>query len=226
MFVIDKEVYNGPIYKYDDIKKYLKTGDIILFTCQYFGSFFMELEYILRTKMLGSVYGHAGIVIKKNNGKIYIVEVSNYDHCGFEKAHYLNKFNRGGVRIINLETILKMYYKEYRGFFAVKFISQEIPYSKIMQKLKKYKNITFKSTRSIITLALTDILISHSLAEKISNSLSNNEMICTEFLYILLYDCNVLKHYPPKLFWPHLIETSIFDKLENIKYSALYKFVI
>ena len=109
LFVIDTKDDNEPVYKYDDIKKNLKTGDIILFSCQYHGSLFNELEYIFRTKLLGSMYGHAGVVIKKNNGEIYIAEVCGHDQCGYQEAYHLNKFNKGGARIINLDTILNFF---------------------------------------------------------------------------------------------------------------------
>jgi hypothetical protein len=217
---------NEPMYHYSDIKKKLKTGDIILFSCKQHGSFFNRVEYSSRTNIVGSMYGHAGIIIRKKNGEVYIVEVCDYDQCGGEHAKHLNNYNQGGVRIIKLDIILNEYYKEYKGTYAVKFISKEIPYLEIMEKLKRYKHITFQPRKTLLFLAIVDIFISHSLANSLAKKCDQDKMICTEFLYNLLCDCNVLKNYPAKLFWPHLITNQVFDELENIKYSKPLKFII
>lgn len=215
-----------PIYRYEDIKKKLKTGDIILFSCKKHGSFINKIIYACRTNIVGSQYGHAGIIIKDPQGKLYIVESCDHNQCSGQHAHHLNKHKKGGVRIIDTDIILKEYYKKYEGIYAVKFISSEIPYEKFMEKLNKYKNIIFQNRDTLSLLVITDLIISHTLATKIANKCDNNEMICTEFLHSLLYDCKVLKDYPSKIFWPHLITSKIFDDLENVKYSKPYKFIV
>ena len=221
---LTENVENESYHSFNEIRDKLKTGDIILFSCRRYYSLLEEIIYKSRTNLIGTIYGHVGVVIKKNN-KLYLVEACGYKLCGYDKAYHLNNYNQGGVRIIKLETMLNEYHKKYNGVYAVKFISEEIPYQKIMEKIKKYKNITFQSMKTLAFLAIVDIFISHDLAINISKKCDKNKMICTEFLYNLLYDCGVLKEYPVKLFWTHLFTENIFTKLENIKYSGPVKFM-
>jgi hypothetical protein len=174
---------------------------------------------------MNSIYGHAGIVIKKKN-KLYITECCGHDQTGYHEAKHLNDKKMGGVRIIELDVLLREYYKNNKGVCAVKFISKEIPYSDFMKNMLKYRNAVFQDRKVLIMLAITDIFISHELAKKLSKGYGDEKMICTEFVYNILRDCNVLKEYPGKLFWPHTITNKLFDELEIIKYSKPYKFVI
>ena len=214
---------NSPIYYYEDIKDKLTTGDIILFSREIYDSVLDKILYDTRTKLLNSIYGHAGIILKINN-VLYIIECCGYYQTGYAHANHLNNQKMGGVRIINLDTILKDYYKNYKGICAVKFISREIPNSVIMQNIIKYQNMIFEKGKNVCFLAVADLLISHKFAENISKKFSDKRMFCTEFLHSLLCDCGVLKKYPSKLFWPHCITQKIFDDLEIIKYSKPYKF--
>ena len=215
------------IYNYSNIRNKLKTGDLILFTCKKHGSLFANLMYLSRTTLLGSDYGHAGIVIKdKRNNHLYIAECCGHDQCGNKYANYLNKDQKGGIRIIDLDILLKEYHNEYNGSYAVKFISNEIPNSIIISALKKYKNVRFQERHILCMLAAMDIFISHPVAAALSNICDKNKMICTEFVHDLLHECNVLDKYPSKLFWPHLITNHVFKKLEKIKYSRPFKFSI
>jgi len=221
-----KPIDNEPFYHYDDIKKRLKTGDIILFSCKQHGSLLDNMVYSIRTTLVNSEYGHAGIVIKNKKGKLFIVEACGPSQCGYENATHLNNDKKGGARIIELDKILQEYYEEYKGIYAVKFISKEIPYSVIMEKLKKYENIRFQDRHVLAMLVVADICISNTLAKTLSKYCDEKKMICTDFLYDLLYECNVVKEYPSKIFWPHLITSKKFDDLQIINYSKPYKFSI
>ncbi|XWV26221.1 hypothetical protein QJ857_gp0855 [Tupanvirus soda lake] len=220
------DVNNNLIYDYYDIKKMLKTGDIILFSCKYHTSIIEEIKYTIRTECLGSDYGHAGIVIKNKNGLLYIVDASGSNECDIKDVHYLNNHGKGGVRITKLDDMIVDYYKHFRGVLAVKFIAKEIPYDNVKENLKKYKDITFSSDSVILTLAVIDILFSRTIAEKIAKMCDKQKMFCTEFLHDFLFNCDVLYEYPSKLFWPHFLTKNEFDKIQKVKYSKPYKFIV
>jgi len=219
------EIDGAPIYRYNNIKPNLRTGDIILFSCNKIGSLSERIMYGLRTKTFDSIYGHAGLVFKKDDN-IYIIECCGQDQCGNESAQKLNKCGEGGIRIIEIDTLLQEYYKEYNGTYAVKFISKELPNHLVIKNLKKYKNIIFQEGYKTAFLAIMDEGFSHRIAKYYGEKFSRKKMTCTEFLYNLLYDCGIVKEYPAKLFWPHLIAKTFFTNLELVKYSGLFKFSI
>ena len=214
-----------PLYHYQDIKRRLQTGDIILFSCKRHPSFFGKILYASRTNLLDSEYGHAGMVIKGRNN-IYVLECCKAEHPGFTSAKYLNDKGKGGVRIIEFDRLLKEYHDFYDGIFAIKFISSAISNSMLMKNLKKYQDVTFQETSVLLTLVVFDIFISPRLAEEVAKMCPCNKMVCTEFLHAILYDCHVLKKYSSKLFWPHKITNKIFDKIKLINYSHPYQFKI
>jgi len=212
---------HGPYYSYNNIRTKLKTGDIILFTCNP-TSIIEKILYNIRTRLIGSKYGHAGIVILGNNNKLYLLECIPFDHC--EKMH--SKYCGESVRVINLEKILESYSTKYGGTFAVKFISKSIPNAIVAKHLKKYRNVLFEDSATVCLLAVTDILVSHDLAKDIAAECDPNRMICTEFLHSILRDCNVLKRYPSKLLWPHKFVDGELNKLEITSYSDPVQFVL
>lgn len=217
---------NEVIYQYQDIKLKLKTGDIILFSCKKHQSFTSEIKYFCRTTLLGSEYGHVGIILKSNN-KLYVVECTSNPHTGRQYAYHLNNYNQGGVRIIDLEILLKEYYRDNTGEYAVKFIEKEIPNSHIFNNINKFKNMIFEHRLLLLFLGFIDTCISHNLAIYLSNILpENNTLMCSEFMHRLLCDCGILEEYPSKLFWPHTVNNKIFEDLEIIKYSKPYKFTL
>ena len=213
-----------PIYNYSDIKENFKTGDIILFSCKKNGSFGKKLEYYLRTNFIGSEFGHIGIIIKNKKGKMYVIESTNKNHCGEKYCHKLNTYDRGGIRIIGLNKLLNKYNHDNDAIFAVRFISKEIPLSVAIKKLNNYQNFTFPDKRWLYLLAIVDVGISHTTGQKLSKLCNENEMMCSEFVYDFLYNCGILKYYPSKIFWPHLVTNGILDNLAIVPYSKLYKF--
>lgn len=214
------------MYKYDDIKQRLKTGDILLFSCNNNISTIWKMVYKFRENLVGSKFGHAGLIIKCRNGKLYVLECCNYDHCAAELSHHFNNYNKGGARMVELDTLLKVYNSEYGGSFGVKFISKAIPNSLIAKHLKKYKKTIFQNLGVVIITALLDILVSNKLALKFVQNYDPNKMTCTEFMYNILRDCNILKDYPAKTFWPHTIVNGTINEIENINYSNIYEFGI
>lgn len=225
IFVKKSDKYqHDPYYHYPDIRKMLKTGDIILFSCKKTKSFYKTLEYYFRTELLGSEYGHVGIIVK-NNDKIFVVECVAPNVCADQYAYHLNNFGKGGVRIVELDILLEEYYRDNEAIFAIKFINKEIPYLTIMEKLKKYSNCIFDEKYKLFILGFIDICISHSLCQKIFRK-NGDKIMCSEFVHSILKDCGILRQYPSKLFWPHLVtRDEVFDLLQNVSYSRPYKFI-
>lgn len=233
---------NGIIYDYRrNIRHKLKTGDIILFSSKENGSVFDKIKYWSRTKLLGTEYGHVGLILKNpKTGELFLLECTDYMHTADDEAIHLNNYNRGSVRIINLDTLIDKYYQQQMGIFSVKFIEKEIPYNLIMNKLREYKDVIFEDKWKLVFLATTDLLISHDFAKKLTSSpnsstdiikhfRSNNryrKMMCAEFVHEILYRCGALKAYPSKLFWPHIYTSAFFKELEIIKFTKQYKFTV
>lgn len=231
--VVFVKIYNKyqyyPYYDFADIRKKFKSGDILLFTCKAAESNVAKAVYYMSTRFVGTEYGHAGIVIRSKN-KLFVLECCDFDQCGYEQSKFINKGKiaggSGGVRIIDLDLYLDLYYKEYKGEFAVKFIEKEIPIDVVNSVLKKYQTVTFQNRNVLYVMAIIDNGVSHELAKHLIKKCNKDKMICTEFLYDFLYNCGVVKSYPSKIFWPHLITHDMFGKLQNIKYTDIYKFKI
>lgn len=215
---------NTAVYKYQNIKKYLKTGDIILFSCNKHNNKFDGITYYCRTMLLGSEYGHGGIVIRDGD-KLFVLECTDIGHICEKDAVYLNNYNRGGIRIIDMDILLKEYHNMYQGHYGVRFITEEIPNTDLIKYLSDYKNVIFENKKILFLLALSDIFISHDTARYLTKFSSKDRMMCTEFVHSILYKCGVFKYYPSKLFWPHIINDEQFKQLEKIKYSNIFKFV-
>lgn len=213
-----------PMYKYSDIKPRLKTGDIMLFVCINHSTEFGKFVYYCRTKLVGSDYGHVGLVIRDGND-LFLVESTDTCHSGESWATYLNDKCKGGVRIINLDILLEEYVKDYNGFFGVKFISKEIPNNIIMPNVYKHRHKIFEKNYYLVLLMLMDYLLPRFFTDKfVSNPYVCNKIYCSELVYKILYDCNVLKKYKPKLFWPNFFTQKIFDDLQLVTYSPVYSF--
>lgn len=209
---------------YNEIKSRLKTGDIIMFACKKHDNFIIEAIYNLRTSALGIDFGHAGIVIKVNgstggNG-LYLLEVVNTDHPGNDKAYFFNGGEKGGLRIMPLKFALETYTNECNGIYAVRFADVELSAQCLSDNIYKYTEKTFPSKTSLFLLGFIDIIISHAVSINMMDKISSEEKImCTEFLYSILNDCDTVKDFPAKLFWPHYLSTSKFDTLSKINYS-------
>lgn len=220
-----------PRYNYKTIRPYLKTGDIILFSCDYYNSTIANLAYDFRTKLVGSEFGHVGVIVRDPSGKLYLLECTDYIHTAQDIAKKFNDQGKGGLRMIDFDVLIKEYHKENNAVFAVVFIDREIPNSLILSKIDKYKNQIFEKRTVLLSLAFTDIVLSHDMAKRIIMYLKNrngkkyNRMICSEFVYSILYDCGVVKKYPAKIFWPHFMSNGKLQKLSNGKYSLPIKFI-
>ena len=211
---------------YDDIKNNFNTGDIILFTCYNHNDLIDRIVYNCRTKLVGTNYGHSGIILKTDKN-IYVIECCGYDQCGFNRAKYLsNKKKNGGIRLIKLYDLLLIYHYKYNASFSVMHTSAPIDNNLLINKLNKYIDIDFQQKSILLLLAVTDIFISNEIAKLMAVKIDDKKMICTEFTYKLLEDCGIFKPYPSKLFWPHTFANIKFYDLLNVSYSEPIKFVI
>lgn len=224
IFVRKKNLYtNYPIHNYSDIRNNLKTGDVILFSCTAHQNIVCEMKYYIRTELLGSEFGHVGLILRHNN-KLYCVECTTYHHPGYKYAYHLNDKKEGGIRIVNLDKLLSDYDASYDAIFAVKHIEKEIDSKLMLKKLREYKDIIFSSKMQMLVSATIDIAISHKLSTSVSKSMNMNRMICSQFAYHILREFDVLDDYPDYLFWPVLYVDGTFDKLSRVKYSDVTKF--
>lgn len=220
----DKYQYD-PLYDYSNIKPRMKTGDIILFACRKFDSLGSFIKYTSRTELIGSPYGHVGIILR-NGHRLYVMECTSNVHCADEHAYYLNNLGKGGIRIIDLDILIHSYYKEWGGNFAIRFISEEIPHARVAKNFKLYKDKTFGDTFKLGFLTVVDMTISHDLAKRLVPLVDKSKYICSEFAYEFLYRCGILKKYPAELFWPHLfMDDKLFSPLQLVKYSKPFKFI-
>jgi hypothetical protein len=225
LFVEKSEKENmGEVFKYEDIKNNLKTGDIILFSGQYYSGLCDEIKYLLRTKLPGSIYGHAGMVFKTD--KTYLIEVCSTQQPAIEQSIFMNNKKKGGIRLIELDIIIDAYHKECDGLFGVKYIDKEIPTERVIDVLnnKDYRDMVFPERSYLAKLAFLDFVISREIA-KIYSGYDQKNMYCTEFLYSLLYHCGAVKLYPSKFFWPHLFTSKKFKDLCIAKFSDPVKFI-
>ena len=213
------------IHKYSHLKSKLKTGDVLLFSCKKHSTLLNKMKYYIRTNLLGSEFGHVGIVIRDKN-KLYLIECTDVIHTGNRMAKRLNDYEKGGIRIVDLDYLLKRYHEKYGGIFGVRFISKEISNDIILNKLNQFKEKIFENRAKLILLGFVDICISHHIASYLCNFLSNYQKImCSQFAHQLLYQCNAVNEYKSELFWPHLFDDNkVFDKIQKIPYSNLYKF--
>lgn len=216
-----------PKYKLDDVIDTLKTGDIVLFSSKNNGDALQSSIYFARTKLVGSEYGHVGIILREKDD-VYLVECCNPNQVGHESSYHLNNKLLGGVRIIRLQTILKQYYDMYGGFFAIKPIKTAIPNKVMRSALQKYQDSIFEDIGFVYCIAMIDNLISKDVAKKViskyrSELFEHNRMTCGEFVCKLLIDCEVVRQCRSKLIWPHVYTGKRFDKLSNGSYDVHYK---
>jgi hypothetical protein len=203
---------------YQDIKPYLKTGDIIMFYCDKHENMIADIVYKMRTKLINAEFGHAGLVVKSADN-LYLIEVTTSTHPGNSQAYFLN--HKGdGVRIIPLDIALKTYNDECQGAYAVKFAETELSSQCLAKNLPKYSTQTFESFTSLFMLGFVDIVINHGTAEGLADKITSmDKLMCTEFLYSILKDCGIVKDFPAKLFWPYYLRGSSFDEFSNVKYT-------
>lgn len=221
---IKKDKSKYVMYDSNFIRSKLRTGDIILFASTKYNNIFDKISYTARTTFLGANYGHLGLVYREGDD-IYIVESTNINHIGESKALLLNKYNKGGIRMISYDILMEKYSRHCRGTFSVRFIEKPISNKKFMSALNNYKDVTFPKPYKLVLLLFIELFISKTFAIFLSSKiLDPNEMMCGSFVYNILHDCNVLEEYPEKLFWPYKVSKNNFEDIQLVKYSKFYRY--
>ncbi|MEM3062074.1 MAG: hypothetical protein QW303_00820 [Nitrososphaerota archaeon] len=222
----DPSIYE-PIYDYNDLRDKFRTGDIIFFSCQKSDSLYNMIEYYFRTNFVGSQFGHVGLVVRDERNELYVLECTKHHHCADRHANWLNERGLGGIRIINMDILIRKYHRRNNAIFGVRFISREIPVTLVRNVLNRYRDVTFESKSWLYLLGIIDICFSHRIAENLLVLANKKKMMCSEFVHHFLHQCGVLGYYPSKLFWPHLFnDNRMMEELEIVKYSKLFKFTL
>jgi len=188
----------------DDIKKDLKTGDLILFSRHKFKYLFYYLQYNIQLWFSGNnKWGHIGLIFKSSNDDIYVVEFTNW-----------SRRKHKGLKIRSLEKYLEAYHDLHDAHFGIRKISQAIPNS-IIKKLI-YQNKPFKFQYNII------IILFYCLTHYFNyTKISDKRLFCSSFIAHLLKESNVLNtHKSANNFFPKdFINELDFDYFLNKAYS-------
>jgi hypothetical protein len=215
---------NQAIASFDQVRDRARTGDIILFHKTTRNGLLdaLELDLISPLVFAETEFRHCGIVVRKN-GELFVMECADELHSGHDAAKYLTKGT--GVRLVPIETLLDAYNRDNGDpHFGIKYISQEIPASKLDATLDEYDSVNYLKMHKIAYIFLSNLVLPRKMHRRIVASF-NNEMMCSEFVHSFLNKCGVLKDYPSKLFMPYYIEDSdVFRRLEIVRYSEITRF--
>ncbi|CAH6419925.1 Hypothetical protein MVR_LOCUS10 [uncultured virus] len=234
----------GPVATtYEELRPTLETGDLIMFSCHWHTSKFQQLFYLMRTRMLGSEYGHVGIVYKTEGGDLYLLEGVAAGHVADGKGYPLNNQGLGGVRLIELDLIMKEYH-EGEGIgggatFAVIPCSKPMSNAEIEAHIDIYRDRIFESFTMLSALAAADLFVGQKAAQAFLKHAEKTDpkrvqrITCSEFVFDLLYKCDRIEPYyqtsdaecTAKLFWPARFVDGTFHKLSKVKYGSPIKYV-
>jgi hypothetical protein len=215
---------NHAIAPFEQIRDMARTGDIVLFhkTTRNGLVDALELDVISPLVFTETEFRHCGIIIRKN-GELYVMECADELHSGHDAATYLTKGN--GIRLVPMETLLDAYNRDNGDpHFGIKFISEEIPPSRLKATLDEYESVNYLKMHKIAYIFLSHLFLPAKVHRRIVDSFGN-EMMCSEFVHSFLNKCGVLKDYPSKLFMPYYIEDrEVFQRLEIVRYSEIMRF--
>jgi hypothetical protein len=223
LFLVPVDGTCKKLERFSDIRSKFKTGDILFFLCNHHSNLFQKIQYYCRTSLINSNAGHVGIIIRDGNN-LFVLECVNGTHSAEEYAYHKNNKGKGGIRLINMDILIKEYYRDYKGSYAVRFISQELSNELVFRSAERYREHIFDNPISVAILASVDIVVSHKLAIEMLREWDENRIICTEFAHKVLYECGVMKEFPSKLFWPHLYSSKNFNDYTYIPYSEIVSF--
>lgn len=218
---------------YEELRPLLKTGDIIMFSCHWHDSKIRQFFYVLRTKAMNTEYGHVGIIYRSDDGVLYLVEGVSAGHLGEGIGTALNDLGKGGIRIIEMDTIMREYNGGLGGgaTYAALLCEEPIPNSEFISHLSAYKNSIFEDSLTIVILASLDILVNHKTAKLALKYLAedpiaiNPKITCSEFVLDLLNRCGRIKtDYSAKLFWPCRFVDGTFDSITSVYYHPPIKY--
>lgn len=151
--------------KYKNIKKYMNTGDLLLF-CSHSISTTQLIK--LCTK---SCWTHIGIIYRCNN-KLFICE-------------FTLDFHKSGFNIESLDNKIK----KYNGKILYKSLNKNIDNKIFISAVNKYKNKKFTpDTTMFMSFAKRSLGIYDNANDNANDNLSH----CSEFVYNVLKDLNII----------------------------------
>lgn len=191
-----------PIIKTNNLNSFnFQNGDIISVGYLHpFGGFISVFS--------DSVVSHPGIIYKKSDNEIYVLEAASYT----KKYH--------DVMLIPLQEWLK--FNKRHPIFYSKYVGPKISNEQIVQTYEKFKDVKLDSFNLdwIRLLKVTPY-----------QEVENRKYVCYEITILMLQQLNIVqKKYSGNSYWPKNITYGTLDYNENIKYlypvQILNKFYI
>jgi hypothetical protein len=215
---------NQRILDFEQVRESARTGDIILFHKTARTGFLDALELDIVSPLLfkRNEFRHCGIVVRREDGSLDVLECADAHHSGHEAANYVTSGN--GIRVVSMEPLLAAYKRDNGNpHFGIKHIASEIPLPLIQKTLDEYRAIDYLKVHKTIRVLLSHYLLPHAYDRFVEEY--SSEMMCSEFMHSFLNRCGVLKNYPSKVFMPYYIEDDErFKSLEIVSYSDIVRF--
>ena len=213
-----------PVVSFAEVRASLKTGDIILFHKTSRSGFIdsLELDFVSPLLFEANEFRHSGIIVRHDE-EILVLECAEQFHSGYAAAAYPTGGN--GVRLVSLEPLLDAYTRDNGDpHYGVRFISKEIPSSKVYEVLSGYGPVKYLKMQRSVPLFLTKFFLPSAVRRSLLD-VYRQEMMCSEFVHSVLNRCGALADYPSKLLAPYLIENDrFFRKLEIVPFSEIVRF--
>ena len=127
--------------------------------------------------------------------------------------------------MVSLEALLAAYTRDNGDpHYGVRFISSEIPTSRVYEVLSGYGPVRYLRMQRSIPLFLTKFLLPARIRASLLDAF-RHEMMCSEFVHSILNRCGALADYPSKLLAPYSIEDDgFFRRLERVPFSGVVRF--
>ena len=180
---------------YDNVKDYLETGDLILFSCNDFVS--KGIKYTINSK-----YSHVGIVIKGADNNLYILEcdmTGSYDYIS-------NKDYKPGGHLLDLKTKIEEYDGTKFGFRKLRNKNKTISRNKLNKILKQSLIIGFQDN-------WVTWMVAHFKNNFLGKLLNDPQyMFCTQYVAYVYQQLGIIsKKNPSYLFTPKDFEITNLD---------------
>ena len=210
----------------DDVRRDLKTGDIILFhkTARTGILDTLELDFVAPLFFPTNEFRHSGIVVRRGEA-LFVVECTEEFHSGHSHARY--PVGGKGIREVALEPLLEAYTSDNGDpHFGVRFIRNEIDADVLMSTVREIGPVSYLKASRSIPIYLSSFFLPASVHARIIERHST-EMMCSEFVHRVLAGCGALREYPSKIFAPYIIENSLlFARHDLAGYSDIVRFVV
>ena len=213
-----------PVVSFNEVRGSLRTGDIILFHKTTRSGFIdiLELDFVSPILFRANEFRHSGIIVRDGDD-ILVLECAEEFHSGYSAAAYPT--GGRGVRLVSLEALLAAYTLDNgEPHYGVRFISEEIPASRIYDALSGYGPVKYLKMQRSVPLFFSKYFLPSPVRRSLFDAY-RHEMMCSEFVHNILNKCGALADYPSKLFGPYSIENdAFFRKLEIVRFSDIVRF--